>query len=132
MKKIIYLFTLIIFSNLLFNCSSDNNNNSKQNLDIYVSGRVTNGYETGIANVTINIMQGGGYYGPSSTLQATILTDRNGYYSYIIKNDNYGHDICCVLPNGYDVINSDSCKMVNTNIIDSKRVPNVINFILRQ
>jgi hypothetical protein len=121
------LFSLLIIAILTLNCTS----NEKQNLDISVTGKVTNQNNVGIPGVSIYVQRGlPGYYVATSYENYEILTtDSSGNYSYIVKNDNYSYRICCGTPAGYTIV-GEWIVEVNQNIIDSHTVPNVINFRL--
>jgi hypothetical protein len=126
-KKILMLF---IIATLFLNCIG---NDEKQNLDINVTGNVTNQNNTGVGNVTIYVQRGKiGYYAATVYEQyATVITNSSGNYSYLVKNDTYKYKICCGVPIGYSIVGK-SCIDVNQNIVNSHTVPNNINFKLTQ
>ena len=119
------LFSLLIIAILTLNCTS----NEKQNLDISVTGKVTNQNNVGIPGVSIYVKRGlPGYYVATSYENYEILTtDSSGNYSYIVKNDNYSYRICCGTPSGYTIVGNWMVD-VDQSIINSHTVPNVINF----
>jgi hypothetical protein len=119
------LFSLLIIAILTLNCTS----NEKQNLDISVTGKVTNQNNVGIPGVSIYVQRGlPGYYVATSYENYEILTtDSSGNYSYIVKNDNYSYRICCGTPSGYTIVGNWMVD-VDQSIINSHTVPNVINF----
>ncbi|MCK8143438.1 carboxypeptidase-like regulatory domain-containing protein [Flavobacterium sp. I-SCBP12n] len=127
MKKILILF---IVATLSLNCSSDN---EKQNLDINVSGRVTNESNVGVGNVTIYIQRGkiGNYTATVYEQYETVLTNSSGNYSYLVKNETFQYKICCGIPTGYSIVGQ-SCTDVNQSIVNNQTVPNNINFKLSQ
>ena len=127
-KKILMLFLIAILS---VKCSK--NDNEKQNLDINVTGKVTNQNNVGILGVNIYIERGksGNFVGPNYTTYETLTTNADGNYSYLVKNDTYTYKICCGIPSGY-TISGDNCKAVDHSIINSQTVPNNINFKLTQ
>lgn len=127
MKKIVILLICVFLITLLQNCRND----EKQNLDISVSGKVTNQNGTGIPNVKVHAWRGKiGNYAPTIYSDYEfVITDNNGYYSYTVKNDTYQYKICCEIPNGYTSV-TPGCKEVDDSIIDSHTIPNVINFTL--
>jgi hypothetical protein len=126
-KKIIML---LVIATLSLNCSTDHEG---QNLDISVTGKVTNQNNVGIIGISIYVYRGrsGNFVGPVYELYETLTTNSNGNYSYLVKNDTYTYEICCGIPFGY-FISGDNCQSVNHNIIDSHTIPNIINFRLTQ
>lgn len=126
-KKILMLFIIAILS---INCSI---NDEKQNLDINVTGKVTNQNNVGIGNVTIFIQRGktGNYAATVYEQYQTVITNSSGNYNYVVKNDTYNYKICCGIPAGYSII-GESCSKVNQSIINSQTIPNHINFKLNQ
>lgn len=130
MKNTIILFLILITSlNFLGNCRGDG---EKQNLDIYVSGKVTNKNGAGISNVNIYFQRGkiGNYAATVYSNYETVTTDNNGNYQYTVKNDTYVYKICCGIPSGY-ISSTPGCKEIDHSIIDSHTTPNVINFTLK-
>ena len=127
LKKILMLF---LIATLSLNCSG---NDEKQNLDINVTGKITNQNNVGIGNVTIYVQRGktGNYAATVYAQYETVITNSSGNYSYLIKNDFYNYKICCGVPTGYSIV-GESCTKVNHNIINSHTVPNNINFKLTQ
>lgn len=119
------IITLLIIAILTINCTP----NEKQNLDISVTGKVTNQNNMGIPGVSIYVQRGlPGYYVATSYENYEILTtDSSGNYSYIVKNDNYSYRICCGTPSGYTIVGNWMVD-VDQSIINSHTVPNVINF----
>ena len=126
-KKILML---IVIATLNTKCSK---NDEKQNLDINVTGKVTNQNNVGIENVTIYIQRGktGNYAATIYEQYQTVITNSTGNYSYSVKNDTYNYKICCGIPTGYSIV-GESCTNVNQSIINSQTVPNNINFKLNQ
>lgn len=126
MQQLLFLFMTSLA--LLIGCRGDGD---KQNLDINVSGKVTNQNGTGIPNVKVHAWRGKiGNYGPTIYSDYEfVITDNNGNYSYTVKNDTYIYKICCEVPSGYTSV-TPGCKEVDHSIIDSHTIPNVINFIL--
>ena len=125
-KKILILFAIAILS---LNCSK---NDEKQNLDINVTGRVTNQNNIGVADVTIYIQRGAlnSNYGPTNyNNYETVKTNSSGNYQYLVKNDSYSYKLCCGIPTGYTNVD-EFCKFVDHSIINSHTVPNIINFKL--
>ena len=124
-KKILILF---IITTLSVNCSK---NDEKQNLDINVTGKVTNQNNVGVENVTIYITRGktGNYAATVYGQYETVITNSAGNYNYIVKNDTYNYKICCGIPAGYSIV-GESCTKVNQSIINSQTIPNNINFTL--
>ena len=120
------MFVLFLFTFL--NCR----NEEKQNLDISVSGKVTNQNGTAVPNVKVHAYRGKiGKYGPTIYSDYEfVTTDSNGNYKYTVKNDTYRYKICCEVPSGYTTV-TPGCKEVDHSIIDSHTVPNVINFTLK-
>lgn len=127
MKKILLLF---VIATLSLNCSG---NDEKQNLEINVTGKVTNQNNVGVGNVTIYVQRGktGNYVATAYTQYETVITNSSGNYSYLVKNDTYNYKICCGVPTGYLIV-GESCTEVNQNIVNSHTVPNNINFKLTQ
>lgn len=124
------LFILVVIMNLsLTSCKKI----EVQNLDINLFGKVSDQNGNGIANVTINIVRGkwGNFTGPVYQQYQTVTTDISGNYSYLIKDDGYTYKICCEVPSGYS-ISGESCTNINHSIINSRPVPNNINFTLRR
>ena len=119
---------LIVFAALSFSCST---NGEEQNLDIYVYGIVKDENNVGVGNVTIYIQRGKyGNYGPTSyTAYDSVVTTSDGNYSYIIKEFHYNYRVCCGIPPGYS-IEEGNCTDVDDSIIDSKTIPNYIDFQL--
>ncbi|WHF52096.1 hypothetical protein QGN23_02185 [Chryseobacterium gotjawalense] len=129
MRNTIILFSILIISLIfLSNCRGDGD---KQNLDIHVSGKVSNDKGVGISNVKIYFQRGkwGNYAPPIYTTFETVTTDNNGNYQYTIKNDSYVYKICCELPSGYNSV-TPRCKDIDYSVIHSHTIPNVINFTL--
>lgn len=128
MVKKILMIIIVAFISL--SCSVDEKG---QNLDIIVNGKVTDQNNNGIADVTILIQRGksGNFSPPNYSTYETVTTTPNGNYSYIVKNDLYEYRICCSVPTGYSIVEN-SCQDVNHNIVDSKTIPNYINFKLTQ
>lgn len=126
-KKILVLF---IITTLCFNCSG---NDEKQNLDINVTGKVTNQNNVGVGNVTIYVQRGktGNYAATVFQQYEIVTTNSSGNYSYLVKNDTYNYKICCEIPIGSSII-GESCTEVNQSIVNSHTVPNNINFKLTQ
>ena len=112
------------------NCSR---NNEKQNLDINVSGKVTNQNNIGVGNVSIYVNRGniGNFAATIYDQYETVVTNSAGDYSYLVKNDNYKYKICCGIPSGYSIV-GESCIEVDQSIVNSRTVPNNINFKLTQ
>ena len=102
-----------------------------QNLNITVSGQVLDPRHRGVANVTILINQGlrVNMWPVAYEKYDSVLTDSEGRYSYLITEHRYYYEVCCKIPSQYSTVNI-FCKEVDKTIIDSKRVPNVINFKL--
>ena len=126
-KQLLSLSVILIFS--LTSCQGGDD----QNLDIYVTGKVTDQNDIGVGDVSIFIQRGGNHsnYGPTSyNNYETIKTNLNGDYRYIVKNDNYSYKLCCGIPPGYTSVD-EFCKFVNHNIINSHTIPNIINFQLQ-
>ena len=119
------LFSLLLITILTINCTP----NEKQNLDVSVTGKVTNQNNVGIAGVSIYVQRGlPGYYVATSYVNyETLTTDSSGNYSYTVKNDNYNYRICCGTPAGYTIVGNWIVE-VDQSIINSHTVPNVINF----
>src|SRR5690606_17599883 len=128
MKKIATLFMFVLFLFTFLNCR----NEEKQNLDISVSGKVTNQNGTAVPNVKVHAYRGKiGNYAPTIYSDYEfVTTDSNGNYKYTVKNDTYMYKICCEVPSGYTTV-TPGCKEVDHSIIDSHTVPNVINFTLK-
>jgi len=126
-KKILMLF---VIATLNLNCSG---NDEKQNLDINVTGKVTNQNNVGVGNVTIYVQRGkiGNYAATVYEQYETVITNSSGNYSYLVKNDTYKYKICCGVPTGYSIV-GESCTEVNQSILNSQPVPNNINFKLTQ
>ena len=124
------LFILVTIMNLsLTSCKKI----EVQNLDINLSGKVLDQNGNGVANVTINIDRGkwGNFTGPLFQQYQAVTTDISGNYSYLIKDDGYTYRVCCKAPFGYS-FSSESCVDVNHSIVNSRPVPNNINFTLRK
>lgn len=128
MKNFLLFLSIISFS--LNSCIGEE---EKQNLDINVTGRVMNESGLGISNVEIYIRRGniGHYIATSYSDYEIITTTVNGNYKYTVKNDTYVYQICCELPSGYSSV-TPKCKQVDHTIINSHKVPNVINFELKK
>lgn len=126
-KKILMLF---VIATLCLNCSG---NDEQQNLDINVTGKVTNQNNAGVGNVTIYVQRGkiGNYAATVYEQYETVITNSSGNYSYLVKNDTYNYKICCGVPTGYSIV-GESCTEVNQSIVNSHTVPNNINFKLTQ
>jgi hypothetical protein len=103
-----FLLLCLVINLSLTSCQKDD---ERKNLDITVTGRVTNQNDVGVGDVTIYIQRG------------------DGNYHYIVKNDNHSYKLCCGIPQGYTSVD-EFCKFVNHNIINSQTVPNIINFKL--
>ena len=124
-KKVIVILVLALLS---LQCSKPM---EKQNLDISITGKVTNQNNVGIAGVTVYIQRGpvDTNYGPSYyNNYATTTTNSSGNYSYLITSYDYEYEVCCGVPTGYTGV--DPCKQVDKTITNSHTVPNVINFKL--
>lgn len=127
MRNIIFICTLFIISTISLNsCRSDN---EKQNLDINVFGNVS-GTDLSIVKIFIQRGKFGNYAPPNYSNFETIYTV-NGYYKYVIKDDGFTYQVCCELPDGYSYV-TPGCKEVDHTIINSKTIPNQINFILKK
>ncbi len=126
-KRILLLFVITI---LTINCSP---NDEKQNLDISVTGKVTNQRNIGIAGVSIYVQRGlpGNYVATNYNNYEILTTDSSGNYSYLVKNDTYCYRICCGTPAGYTIV-GDWIVDVDQSIINSHTIPNVINFKFTQ
>ena len=126
-KKILML---LVIATLSLNCSV---NDEKQNLDINVTGKVTNQNNVGVANVTIYVQRGkiGIYAATIYEQYETVITNSSGNYSYLVQNDTYNYKICCGVPTGYSIV-GESCLEVNQSIVNSHTIPNNINFKLTQ
>jgi hypothetical protein len=126
MKKVILIFVVTI----TLSCSK---NEEKQNLDINVTGKVTNQNNTCVGDVTIYIQRWktGNYVATVYEQYQTVITNSSGNYSYLVKNDTYNYKICCGIPTGYSIV-GESCTNVNQSIINSQTVTNNINFKLTQ
>ena len=120
---------LLAIITLNLNCSTNGEN---QNLDINVIGKVTNQNNIGVGNVTIYIQRGplNSSYGPTNyNNYETVKTNSDGNYQYLVKNDSYSYKLCCGIPTDYTSVD-EFCKFVDHSIINSKTVPNIINFKL--
>ncbi|MFV8333681.1 carboxypeptidase-like regulatory domain-containing protein [Flavobacterium sp. GSP14] len=91
-KNLLLLFVII---NLCFtSCQKD----EEQNLDITITGKVTNQNNIGVGDVTIYIQRGAlnSNYGPTNyNNYETVKTNSNGDYQYLVKNDSYSYKLCC-------------------------------------
>ncbi len=124
-----FLLLCLVINLSLTSCQKDD---EQKNLDITVTGRVTNQNDVGVGDVTIYIQRGAlnSNYGPTNYISyETVKTNSNGNYHYIVKNDNHSYKLCCGIPQGYTSVD-EFCKFVNHNIINSQTVPNIINFKL--
>ncbi len=126
-KKFLILFVTATF---FLNCSTSE---EKQNLDINVTGTVTNQNNVGIEGVTIFVQRGkpGGFVATQYNTYDTLTTNSNGSYSYLVKDDNFSYQICCGIPAGYTISGS-NCTAVDHSIINSHTIPNKIDFELTQ
>lgn len=128
LKNLLLLFVTINLS--LISCQKDD----EQNLDITVTGKVTNQSNVGVGDVTIYIQRGAlnSNYGPTNYISyETVKTNSSGNYQYLVKNDKHSYKLCCGIPSGYTSVD-EFCKFVNHSIVNSKTVPNIINFKLEQ
>lgn len=124
-KKFLILFVTATF---FLNCSTSD---EKQNLDINVTGKVTNQNNVGVEGVTIFVLRGksGGFVATQYSTYETLITNSNGNYSYVVKDDNFRYQICCGIPTGYTISGS-NCTAVDHSIINSHTIPNKIDFEL--
>jgi hypothetical protein len=122
--KHIFIFLLTTFA--FCSCSDDF---GKQDLRIFVNGRVTDEQGRGISNAKITIHRGkaGNFVGTRYAKYDSTFTNSNGNYKYTIDDEGYSHQVCCFTPSGYTRV-EDFCQKVNENIIDSRTIPNTINF----
>ena len=126
LKKLLFLSVIVTLN--FTSCQNDDG----QNLDINVTGKVTNQNNTGVGDVAIYIYRGDiNYnYGPTHYhIYDTIKTNSSGDYQYLVKYDSYSYKICCGVPAGYTSVD-EFCKFVNHNIKNSQTVPNIVNFKL--
>lgn len=102
-----------------------------QNLDVEVSGTVTDQGGSPVKNVRIIIQRGvsGHFVGTVYDNYDTINTDYKGEYKYLVKDDQYNYNICCEAPLGYSN-SGQSCVQVDQSITNSRTIPNIINFTL--
>ena len=123
-------YFLFIFASISIFCTSCRNE-EKQNLDVSVSGKVSNQNKTGVTDVKILVTRGKTvtYFPAIYKSFDSLTTDKNGNYSYIVKDDGYEYKICCGIPSGYSSV-SPNCTDVNKSITDSHTNPNIINFTL--
>ena len=119
------IVSLVIVSFSLISCYKP------QNLNITVSGQVMDPRHRGVANVTILINQGirVNMWPVAYQKYDSVLTDSEGKYSYLITEHRSYYKVCIKIPPQYSTVNI-FCKEVDKTIIESKRVPNVINFKL--
>lgn len=122
------MMLLIVFAALSFSCSTSG---EEQNLDIYVYGIVKDENNVGVGNATIYIQRGKyGNYGPTNYMEYdSVVTSSDGNYSYVIKEFHYNYRVCCGIPPGYAIV-EENCTDVDGSIINSKTVPNYIDFQL--
>lgn len=121
-------FALLAVFCVILGCSS-----KEQNLDISVSGRVSNELGEGVSNVEIRISRGkiGNYAATIYSDYKTIRTNNKGEFHYVVENDGYVYQICCGLPSDYKLV-TPSCKKIDHRIINGHTTPNIINFTLKK
>ncbi|SFH76981.1 hypothetical protein [Halpernia frigidisoli] len=121
-------YIIFIFASIFIFCTSCRTE-EKQNLDVNVSGNVAKQNSVSISDVKILITRGKSitYFPAIYKAFDSLTTDKNGNYSYIVKDDGYEYKVCCGVPQGYSSV-SPNCKDVNKSIVNSHTVPNIINF----
>ncbi|MBC7555512.1 MAG: hypothetical protein H7195_00960 [Chryseobacterium sp.] len=121
-------YKILIFLSVLIYCVSCRNE-EKQNLDVNVSGNVAKQNGVSISDVKILITRGKtiSYFPAIYKAFDSLNTEKNGNYSYIVKDDGYEYKICCGVPQGYSSV-SPNCKDVDKSIVNSHTIPNIINF----
>lgn len=121
-------FVLLAIFCVILSC-----NTKEQNLDISVSGKVSNESGEGVSNVEIYISRGkiGHYAATRYSDYKTIRTNSKGEFHYIVEDDGYVYRICCGLPSDYKVV-TPSCKKIDHSIINGRTNHNTINFTLKK